>query len=300
MSFPLQGTEYNPARGRIPKPTVNASVGVKFYEIVTRSLEEQKRTFHMIASDTYRDDFYAKRHETTRIAARVVMETVLGIIPPVRSAVDFGCGVGTWLSILQDMGISDIVGVEGPWVARTHLRIPEKNLHTADFERDITLDRQFDLAISLEVAEHLSHRSAGRFVGELCKSADFVLFSAAIPCQGGTNHVNEQWPAWWAGQFAEHGFTGFDVLRRRFWNDDRIPYWYRQNMLLFARNGRSAELRLPPLEEQGSGMPMALVHPEQLKATIESLTTVRGVGRSLCGAVARAVSGCLGIRRNPR
>jgi hypothetical protein len=115
----------------------------------------------------------------------------------------------------------------------------------------------------MEVAEHLSARRAPAFVTELCSLSDFVLFSAAIPGQGGTNHVNEQWPQYWAAMFANNSFVCFDVLRPCLWSREKCKWWYTQNALLFAKRDTKASgiaARLgPPVAS-----PMALVHPRML------------------------------------
>ena len=91
-----------------------------------------------------------------------------------------------------------------------------------------------DLAICLEVAEHLTPAAGARLVKTLCSVAPVVLFSAAIPAQGGTNHINEQWQSHWADEFAAHGFDCFDPIRPEIWNDRDVFPWYRQNILLFV------------------------------------------------------------------
>ena len=59
--------------------------------------------------------------------------------------------------------------------------------------------------------------------------------SAALPGQGGTHHVNEQWIDYWANMFGQHGYQPFDFLRPLFWDDARIEPWYRQNAIALFR-----------------------------------------------------------------
>ena len=77
-----------------------------------------------------------------------------------------------------------------------------------------------------------------RFVADLVALAPVVLFSAAIPGQGGTDHINEQWQDYWARLFAKHDYVALDFLRLKFWNDSRIEWWYRQNIILYVRRDR--------------------------------------------------------------
>src|SRR5205085_11975533 len=106
-----------------------------------------------------------------------------------------------------------------------------------DLREPFELPRTFDLAVSLEVAEHLPASSASAFVESLTRLAPAVLFSAAVPHQGGWNHLNEQWPQYWAEIFARHGFFPVDCLRERFWDRPNVRWWYAQNMVLYLADG---------------------------------------------------------------
>ncbi len=208
---------------------------------------------------SYRDAAYAGRHRETARAAERILSLVLERHPEVSSAVDLGCGVGTWLHALAGRGVGRVLGFDGPWVDTRRLVIPSECFRRADLERldAAAVAERFDLAISLEVAEHLSAGRAEGFVALLTSLADVVLFSAAVPGQGGAGHLNEQWPGYWARLFAVRGFEACDCLRPVVWEDAAIPFWYRQNALLYAR-------RAAPSPEPGGvhGEPLALVHPE--------------------------------------
>jgi SAM-dependent methyltransferase len=190
----------------------------------------------------YDHEFYSERHTRTRHAAEVVLAAVMQDHPGIRSAVDVGCGVGTWLRVLKEKGVAEVRGVDGPWVEPDLLEIPKADFLVHDLATGGRLDlgRRFDLAICLEVGEHLAGDRAEDFVGLLCGLADVVLFSAAVPGQGGIGHVNEQWPAYWTGLFDRRGFEVSDTIRPRIWTDEAIPWLYRQNVLLFTARGRVA------------------------------------------------------------
>ena len=119
-----------------------------------------------------------------------VVPIVLDLIRP-GSVVDVGCGLGEWLATFQEHGVSDILGIDGDYVDRDMLYIPQQDFKTIDLNRPFTLNRTFDLAVCLEVAEHLEAEHANDFVESLTRLAPIILFSAAIPLQSGTNHVNE-------------------------------------------------------------------------------------------------------------
>jgi hypothetical protein len=186
---------------------------------------------------------------------------VLAILPKINCATDFGCGVGTWLSVLQEYGVQYIDGFDGTWVPDEYLRIPKDSFHKINFEEGIILKKRYDLAISLEVAEHLSEKIADKFIALLTSASDFILFSAAIPFQGGDNHINEQWPNYWNSLFNKNGYIAIDFLRRNIWNETSIPYWYKQNTILFVNKEKIDILKVDNHELYD--YPLSLVHPEK-------------------------------------
>jgi cyclopropane fatty-acyl-phospholipid synthase-like methyltransferase len=220
----------------------------------------------------YRDEFFRDRHARTSYAAETILGILLPALPPLQSAVDIGCGVGTWLSVLQRQGLREIRGVDGHWVDQKNLVIPPGCFSHHDLQVDLDLGRRFDLAISLEVAEHLPPARARGFVAWLTGLSDVVLFSAATPRQGGKNHYNEQWQDYWAGLFAERDYVPVDFIRQLIWQDQKIATWYRQNLLVYVRRARVGELRLP-VSAPG---PLSVVHPEVFMTKLDRAATVGG------------------------
>jgi hypothetical protein len=209
--------------------------------------------------NTYSEGYYENRHERTIYPANVILSILLEQVPKIQSAVDIGCGVGTWLAVLKEKGVEEIKGLDGKWVNQDLLEIPRDSFTPVDLSQmPIQLPQRYDLAISLEVAEHLSPDLTDGFVSSLAALADRVLFSAAIPFQGGRRHVNEQWQHSWAERFRAHGYDVYDFIRPRIWTNDRIPFPYRQNILFFSRS--------PMPIGSGDGdicaMPLDLVHPD--------------------------------------
>lgn len=188
----------------------------------------------MTSTGTYDDRFFEKRSSTVRESARRMVPVVLELVQP-KSVVDVGCARGEWLAVYREHGIEDVVGVDGAHVDPDDLLIDRTSFRARDLAEGVALDRTFDLASSLEVAEHLPARSADRFVASLAELAPIVIFSAAIPHQGGRGHVNEQWPSYWAERFLEHDYLAVDAIRPRVWNDRGIRNSYRQNTLLYVR-----------------------------------------------------------------
>lgn len=213
-------------------------------------------TQHMIPYDL---EFFDRIRGTSQPSAEAVVPHLMRLAQP-STVVDIGCGEGAWLKEFLSLGVDDCVGVDGTYVQTERLLIPRNSFRQLDLRKPFALDRGFDLAISLEVAEHLPASSASGFVASLCKCAPVVAFSAAIPGQGGTDHLNEQWPRFWADLFSANGFDCYDVLRPILWGDERISRWYRQNLLIFAvpEAARASNLA----DATPTARPMPLVHPE--------------------------------------
>jgi SAM-dependent methyltransferase len=211
----------------------------------------------------YDRDFYANR-EKNKQAAKVIISIVQEYIRPV-SVVDVGCATGVWLAAFKEAGVHDILGIDGDWVPTDMLEIPKDAFCVADVATPIQVGRHFDLAVCLEVVEHLPEDSAATIVRSLTELSSNILFSAAIPFQGGVGHVNEQWPDYWAWRFREFGYRPVDCIRPRIWNDARVidnSYHFAQNVLLFTHERNLFDnARLAEAAKQTEGFPISLVHP---------------------------------------
>jgi SAM-dependent methyltransferase len=191
----------------------------------------------------YRTDFYRFLASfAVRSAQRIVPKLTAAV--RIRNVVDFGCGQGAWLSVWTATGAS-VTGVDGPYVDRRHLLIGTDDFHAADLAAPIDLVRQFDLVQSLEVAEHLPATKAGQFVDTLTAHGPCVLFSAAVPGQGGENHINEQPLDYWRAFFRERQYAAVDYLRPLICDDPEIAPWYRCNIMLYVKDDAIASLPDP-------------------------------------------------------
>ena len=85
----------------------------------------------------------------------------------------------------------------------------------------------------MEVLEHLPETAARALITEFGKKSKFLLFSAAIPGQGGTHHINEQPYEYWYENLRLTGFIPLDVIRSSL-DIPKIPSYYRNNIVLFV------------------------------------------------------------------
>jgi SAM-dependent methyltransferase len=222
--------------------------------------------------------FFDGQSSGSRRSAEVVVPLVNGLVRP-GSVLDVGCGVGTWLAEWVSEGVTDVIGLDGGYVDRAAMQIQPAKFRPADLRNPFSLGRRFGLVESLEVAEHLDETCADAFVRSLVSHSDTVLFSAAIPGQGGTHHVNEQWPSYWVTKFTRAGLRLFDVIRPAIWNDRRVDWWYRQNILLFSKS--------PAFDMYDTCIDIA--HPEFWEARQKSYPLVRQIAGKLPPGLTRAL-----------
>jgi SAM-dependent methyltransferase len=222
------------------------------------------------ATNVYDERFFADQREESCSSAAVVVPLVHELLHP-RSVLDVGCGTGPWVRAWMQLGVTDAMGVDGPYVPREQLLIPAENYLASDLTRPLDLNRQFDLVSCLEVAEHLDATHATTLLDSLTRHGDVVLFSAAVPGQPGTHHVNCAWQSHWVRLFGERDWHVLDILRSTLWNDGRVGSCYRQNLLLFVGPERRGLLSCKTTEN--SSMPLDVAHP----GLIEGLTRPQGV-----------------------
>jgi hypothetical protein len=203
-------------------------------------------------SISYDDDFFEYISIGSRRSAAVVAPLVLKHYQA-KSLADIGCGRGAWLPEWQRAGVSDYIGIDGDYIDRDGLLFPPGRFATQDLTKRFDIGRRFDLVVSLEVGEHINPRDTETFVDNLCRHTDAILFSAAVPGQGGVFHVNEQDYAFWRQRFSARGYRLFDFVRPNLTSHRQVEPWYRYNSLFFARAGaverlsdeaRSAEIKL--------------------------------------------------------
>ncbi len=234
---------------------------------------------HIVRSaGVYNERFFSSHHEASYRSATVVLPLVFSIFQP-HSVVDIGCGTGTWLRAADQLGAHEYHGYDGSH--SNQLLIPPERFTLADLSLPLAAPRRFDLAMCCEVAEHVPAASAATLVDTVAGFSNVVLFSAAIPGQGGTHHVNEQWPAYWQKLFEARGFSAYDCLRPRIWNDPQVEWWYRQNLVVYVADAAASRYSLPLKTTDVA----ALVHPELWEAQLK-----KRVVKNLVRRVKRAVA----------
>lgn len=192
----------------------------------------------------YDANFFNSRTEVIH-SAEVVVPLLFSYFRP-KSVVDLGCATGDWLQVFQQFGC-EIKGFDGEYVLddNVQMKIDKAYFEPKDLNQPLfpggKPEKKYDLAMTLEVAEHLDPERAQGFVEDITSLSDVILFSAAIPLQVGTHHVNCQWQSYWAEKFARRGYMLFDCFRPVIWNDERVNVIYRNNMFLYINRNSSNE-----------------------------------------------------------
>ena len=219
----------------------------------------------MDIKSVYNTDFFKNISDSSVKGAGIVLPYLFQFYKP-NSVIDIGCGTGAWLRTSKELGVNIIHGVDINEEDENNLFVPRDVIDIFDFsnlssQNEIVTHERYDLAISLEVAEHLDRQNAIPFIKYLTSYSDIVLFSAALPFQIGTHHVNCQPARYWADLFKKEGYTCVDLIRRKLMFDPKMSnsdWWYGQNSFLYIHNTKK-EL-LDALHEYVVDNPVSYYH----------------------------------------
>jgi SAM-dependent methyltransferase len=195
-----------------------------------------------IGNYNYDNTFFRYIEQGAIRSAQIVVPLIIDRLK-INSVLDVGCGAGAWLGEYRRLGLPTYVGVDGEYVTNSSLLIPPSSFVPLDITKSFDLQRRFDLVQCLEVGEHIPPAASRTLVENLVRHGDAVLFSAAIPGQGGENHINEQPYEFWRALFAEYGYSGYDFLRPLLRRESSVEVWYRHNAILYVAD--SSRARLP-------------------------------------------------------
>ncbi|MBC8444459.1 class I SAM-dependent methyltransferase [Candidatus Woesearchaeota archaeon] len=225
----------------------------------------------------YNEEFYDEMSDSSYNSAKIYLGHLWKYMQPV-SVLDVGCGRGAWLKACHEYGSRELLGFDGEWNSQSMMIDKDIKYKSIDLNRVFNVEKRVDLAMSLEVAEHLNPTLSNQFVNCLTESSDAILFSAAYCKQGGTEHINENKHSYWAKIFSNYNYVPFDLFRPTFWGDTRVGFWYRQNTFLYVKNDSDIFNKLQgfKIKEIDQTDFMNCVHPD-----LYNLKCGEGLGFSL-------------------
>src|SRR5271165_995678 len=211
---------------------------------------------------------HLREHGQLRIQnhyAATILFNILDRLLRIDSLLDLGCGIGTWMEAALIKPGREIVGIDLETFAPNELLVPASAIINATLDQPIDLHRRFDIVLCLETAEHIEPEGAAAVVSNCVRHSDVILFSAAIPGQGGLHHVNEQPPEYWQRLFDQAGYDVLDIIRPLIWYHTGIPAWYRQNMLLFVNRKACSTIEFLRSEANKIPIPLHRAHPDHFQ-----------------------------------
>lgn len=173
------------------------------------------------------------KNTSLRAAQRIVPRIIQLCDLAPTSIVDLGGGGGAWCKAFQDVGTKQVRCIDHPGTPKEMLWIKPEEFIPCNFEVETPQIVPVEMALSIEFAEHITPNRAEQIVAFLTASAKLVVFSAAIPGQGGVRHINEQRHDYWKQLFAKVGYTQLDIIRPLILFDREIPYYLRQNLFVY-------------------------------------------------------------------
>jgi SAM-dependent methyltransferase len=176
----------------------------------------------------YTESYYENITEDATRSRDAVFE-ILGIDKSV-TVVDCGGGTGGW-----GVGLKNYTCIDYRVPLDALLINPEQYIDQ-DLRKPFNMGEKFDVVISCEVIEHLEEEFTDTFIDNVCrlvKDDGVIIFSGAVPNQGGNNHLTERFQTHWAKKFRERGFYGTQhpCIKR----DERIALYYRQNIVIYKK-----------------------------------------------------------------
>jgi len=166
--------------------------------------------------------------------AKEIIPLIVNIIENIKSIVDLGGGLGGWCKALEEYGIKNVICIDHPSIELNKLLIDKEKFIPCDFEKEYPPIIESDLAISIEFAEHISEKHSLKIIDYLTSCSKIILFSAAVPGQGGLGHINEQWPSYWLDRFLDRAYYFLDIIRPHIIGNEKLPLYIRQNLFLIV------------------------------------------------------------------
>ena len=180
------------------------------------------------------DDLFYENHGNESYESALHYGEILSRYYQPSKIVDVGCGRGAWLKAFKQHGATTLVGIDGKWNNQSLMIDESISFQPYDLDQDIIVNDCYDLAICVEVAEHLEKSAGYNLIKLLTTVSPVIIFGAAFIRQGGQGHINEDEHSNWANLFDVFDFAVFDLFRQELWGKESVNWWYQQNTFLYV------------------------------------------------------------------
>ena len=179
-----------------------------------------------------------EQSSATRLPSSLCLLSAFGKLGIPKSMIDLGCGPGHLVQIADSLGV---------WAEGYDISLPKEEVHMPGrstlYQADITdmdIPDPAELVLCWEVMEHLEPYFAEPVCDVLSNITEgTLLFSAAVPGQGGAGHVNERPHKYWIDLLAKRGFVYVwpvtEALRGEWLQLAPSAYWYGRNLLVMRK-----------------------------------------------------------------
>ncbi len=212
----------------------------------------------MINDRRYHQSFYDSVSARAEKTAQITRELISSFLTP-ESLIDIGSGDGVWtFTYLSGFSNLNATVVDLPETQFKFINNLSSRVHVIqqDFELGVNLPSSiFDLAICVEVIEHLSPRAAQELISYICKHSKVVLFSGATKGQGGTHHINENTQSFWIESMVNRGMKAYDVVRPVLSGEKEVPSYYKNNIFLYVNESLLGASELLYINEKLDSLP---------------------------------------------
>jgi len=185
--------------------------------------------------DEYSLEYYQALNREEGPQAKALAEAITELYHP-QSVIDLGCATGLYLEPFT----CRVTGLDFSKAAFDErvLRIAPQDCILFDLTNADFRPMKHDVALCLEVVEHIGCEHADTLVANICKASDTIGMTAAPPAQAGLNHVNCQPQSYWEEKFAQHGF------KRDYHDEYQLVYavwqvlhtvWIIRNLMVFKK-----------------------------------------------------------------
>lgn len=162
----------------------------------------------------------------THVCDDGICAELVAMFPKVQTIADIGCGNGAYTRYLEDAGF-DAYGFDGSPLTPDFCQ-------QADFSQSVDIGT-YDMALCLEVGEHIPARYEQTFLYNVCNAARrWVVLSWAVPGQGGDGHVNCRDNYWVVQQMQRRGFN-LDAEKTFALRAAATVSWFKNTLMVFHK-----------------------------------------------------------------